>query len=269
MNISINPITGFKKYRINHCDSDNVYFNVINPGHRNANYMIRHYYTDYELEFHYSLNDNIEIRSFIINDENATVFLTFNDIKITYANKVDVNRSDIHFYIFGYLYNANDNSEELINTTAILHERKALYENRTLNIYNFNKPEQFTLVFQNVSRKRDNFFYDIRLQVNAKIKDHLFNEEFLVFNFKVDLSKIKFEEPEKSKWWIILIGVIGGLLFLAIIFFVIKYIRLRKSNVKFKEDLKLMAFSNDIHKNVIKSEKKFAEKESDFETTFI
>ena len=268
LDISINPITGFKKYRINYCSSNNVYFNVTNPGHRNANYMIRHFYTEYEKEQFYSLDDKIEKNTFNINDKIATVSLTFNNIKITYVNKTDVNRSDVHFYIFGFLYNAKDNNGELINTTAIFHERKALHENRTLTKYNPANPEKFTLVFQNVSREKD-FLYDVQLQVNVKIQDNIFNEEFLAFTFKVNLSEIKFEEEEESKWWIILISVIAGILLIVIILFIIKYIRLKRSNVNLKENLKSMAFSNDVQKNVIIQEKKFAEKESDYETTFI
>ena len=268
LNISYNPKTGFNKYRIFHSDSDNVYFNVINPGHRNANYMIRHYYTEYQSEYYYSLNDHIEIDTFNLNDDNATVFLTFDNIRITDEKNIDRDESNIHFYIFGFLYNANDNSEELTNGTAILHERKALHENRTLNQYNLKNPEKIKLVFQNVSRKKD-FLYDVQLQVNIKIPNNIFNEEFLAFNFPVNLSRIKFEKEEESEWWIILVSIIGGLVLIAIIFFVIKYIRLKKRNVNLQQDLKVMAFSNDVQKNVLMQEKKFANKESDYETNYI
>ena len=229
--------------------------------------MIRQYYTDYDGEYHYSLKEDVEKKTYILNDDNATVYLTFDAIRITNPKDV-VNRHDIYFNVYGILFNANENNEELINTTAMLHERKEILRNNTINTYSLNEPEKFTLVFQNVSRRKD-FIYDLQLQVNVKIQDNIFNEEFLVFTFKVNLTEIKFEEPEESKWWIILISVIGGLLLIVILFLLYKYIRLRKSNVNLKEDLKSMAFSNDVQKNVLIKEKKLSQKESDYETTFI
>ena len=54
-----------------------------------------------------------------------------------------------------------------------------------------------------------------------------------------------------------------------ITFFVIKYIRLRKANINLREDLKSIAYSNEIQKNVLSKEQKTSEKESDYDSTFI
>jgi hypothetical protein len=81
-NCVVNPVTGFKKYRIYKTEKDNVYFNVINPNNRKANYMIRYYYTDEEDEYSYHLYDNIDKKFIDENDENITLSLTLNPIDI-------------------------------------------------------------------------------------------------------------------------------------------------------------------------------------------
>ena len=56
---------------------------------------------------------------------------------------------------------------------------------------------------------------------------------------------------------------------LLVAFFIIKYYRLQKSNLNLKEDLKSMAYSNDIQKNVLKKEQQDSEKSGDYDSTFI
>ena len=65
----------------------------------------------------------------------------------------------------------------------------------------------------------------------------------------------------------IILGVIGALI---IAFFIIKYIRLTKRNVNLQEEMKSMAYSNNIQKNVLIKEKtERAQSDTDYETTFI
>ena len=105
----------------------------------------------------------------------------------------------------------------------------------------------------------------MQLQVNSILEDNIFNEEFLIFNTKVDLTHIKLDE-DFPYWWVI-IGVGGGIILILVVFFVIKYIRLQKRKKDLEEEMKSFAYSNDIQQNVIKKEKK--EKDSDYDTTFI
>ena len=81
------------------------------------------------------------------------------------------------------------------------------------------------------------------------------------------MTDIELKE-EESKLWTILGPILGVVLLLIIIFFVIKYIRLHKANINLKEDLKSIAYSNDIQKNVIHKEKTYSETDSDYESTF-
>jgi len=123
-------------------------------------------------------------------------------------------------------------------------------------------------VFTNISRK-NNYVYDLQLQVNAILQNNIYNEEFLIYTTKVDLTDIKLEEKKDNLWLIlgIILGVIGALI---IAFFIIKYIRLTKRNVNLQEEMKSMAYSNNIQKNVLIKEKtERAQSDTDYETTFI
>ena len=174
---------------------------------------------------------------------------------------------NIAFSITGLLYKKNNNTQELLNTTSMLRERIPLYQNQTKHIYSLNNPEKWTLTFENISRE-NNFIYDLQVQINSIISRNIFNEEFLIFTTEIDLSDIKPEE-EKNYTWIIVGIVLGVIVASIIIFFIIKYIRLQKSNKNLKEEMKSMAYSNDVQKNVINKERHNSEKDGDYETTFI
>ena len=143
-----------------------------------------------------------------------------------------------------------------------------MYENKTINLYNVTNPENFTLVFKDISRN-NNYIYDLQIQANVFIEDNIFNEEFLIFTKEIDLTDIKLEK-EKSILWYILGPILGLVFLILVIFFVVKFIRLKNANLNLKEDLKSMAYSNDIQKNVIvKDQNEVARKDSDYENTFI
>ena len=266
-NYTVNYATGFKKYRILKTDKDNVYFSVFNPNKRKANYMIRYYYTEQTAEYNYHLYDNIDKKYIDENDENITLSLTINPINIIY-NKTRLNRSnEIYFYINGILYKNNETSEELINTTSILKEKTPLYENNAVSIYSYENPESFNLIFRNIPRK-DNYIYDLQIQVNVFILENLFNEEFLIFTKKIDLTDIKKKE-EKSYLWSILGPILGVIVLFLVVFFMFKYMRLRKANDNLMKEMKSMAFSNEVQKNVLLKKEITSQKESDYESTFI
>ena len=107
--------------------------------------------------------------------------------------------------------------------------------------------------------------------MNAIIQNNIFNEEFLIFTSEIDLTDIKYIPPENKKnlWWIIG-GVIGGVIIIGlVVFFILKYKKLQKSNTNLQEDLKSLAYSNDVQKNVLIKERRNSKKETDYESTFI
>jgi len=266
-NCTLNYVTGFKKYQINEYDDYNIYFSVNNPKNRTANYMIRYYYSTVSQSYTYKLNDIIEKKYLDMNNDYITLSITFEQIQIYYHNELLNTTDDIYFYISGLLYYKNNASEELLNTTSILYEKKPKYENQTVILYNSTNPGNFTLTFKNILRK-ENYVYDLQIQTNVFIENNVFNEEFLIFTKEIDLTDIKLIE-EKSILWYILGPVLGLIFLVLVIFFAIKFIRLKNSNINLQEDLKSMAYSNNVQKNVIAKDNEVARKDLDYDSTFI
>ena len=167
----------------------------------------------------------------------------------------------------GLLYKKDENSDELLNTTTIMQEQVCLYESKTVHYYTPQSPKKIIFKYANISRK-NNFIYHLLIQANIFNEVNMFNEAFLIFTAKVDLTNIALPE-EKSYLWIILGPILGVVVIALVAFFIIKYIRLQKANVNLKEEMKSMAYSNDVQKDVIAKTKKRSKTESDFDTTFI
>ena len=258
---------GFNKYRVKSAKNDNVYFKVVNPNKKKGvNYMIRYYYTGLGRKDKYIFDLNAEKKVLNMSDDNVTISLEFKPVKLNFNYNVSTYK--IYFYIYGSLFQLNNNSDEVINTTCFLNEQIPKFINKTKYNFNYNNPENWTLIFKDIPRN-GNLIYDLQLKINSFIENNIFNEEFLIFTTKIDLTDFKFSNIKKYAW-VIAVSVVGGalLIFLAI-FFIIKYLRLKKSNVNLKEDLKSLAFSNDVQKDVLKKEKTKSKKDSDYESTFI
>ena len=146
-NCSFNLDAGFKQYTIYNVDNDNIYFSVMNTKRRKANYMIRYFYCNKDIEYIYKLNDKMEQKYIDTNNGNITLSLTFDQIQIIYKDKPLNNTSGIIFFINGLLYKKNKDSEELLNTTSLLQERMPLYEKKIIREYNSEKNEMFELTF--------------------------------------------------------------------------------------------------------------------------
>ena len=270
VNYTFYYFSGFNRYRVFNASNDNVYFSVINSGpYKNANYMIRYYYTGVGAEYIYSVDDESrEINITYQGKEYANVCITYNSIKIvTGIDSREVNRSDIYFYIYAFLFKKDTNSKELLNTTSILHERNFSYQTNTIHYYNYSNKEKWNITFENIERN-NNYEYELQLQVNAILLNNIFNEEFLIFTSEIDLTDIKYSNNIYLIF--IIIGVVVGVLIIGfVIYFVFKYKNLKKSNLGLKEDLKDMAFANDVQKDVLKQEQITSQRYSDYETTFI
>ena len=228
--------------------------------------MIRYYYGSEIDGYKYYLN-KMDKEYVNANNENITLSLIFDPIEILDQNGIPIVGSKSYFYISGLLYKKIEGSEELINTTAILYEKNASYQNQTLHIYNPKKPEKFNLSFNNIPRK-ENYIYDLQIQANIFYDYTLFIEEFLIFIREIDLTDIKLKE-QSSILWYILGPILGVIILLLISLFAIKYIRLHKANKQLREEMKSLAYSNDIYHNVIVQTKKDSNKENDYDSTFI
>ena len=259
---------GFRKYWVKPVSTDNVYFSVKNPKKRNTNYMIRYFYTGRGGEYIYNIDLNYERKNIRENNENVSISLTFNAIGMIYLNKPmnSTKYPGIFFNIFGLLYKPDYNSEEQLNTTSLLTERTPSHESHIIHNYSEIHPEKWTITFENIPRV-NNFIYELQLKIYAIIPDYIFNEEYIINTTKVDLSDIRLKD--KFPYWWVIIGVSGFIALALIIFFVIKYLRLNAKKKDLEEEMKSFAYSNDIQKNVIMKDKQHAEKDNDYDTTFI
>ena len=262
-------VTGFKKYRVNNTTLDDIYFSIINKNNRNANYMIRYFYTNKKDEYTYKLNLDYERKNISLTVESASINLTFDSIYIILRGEDATPRDKVYFDIYGLLYKINESSSEYINTTSILMDQSPSYEARTRYVYNPNHTEKWSLIFENISRD-NNYIYDLQLQINVIIEQNIFNEEFLIFTTKVDLTDIAKEKKQEGiNIWIIIGPVIAFIALAIIVFLIIKNIRLKKSKDSLEEDIKTISYSSEVQRNLLIKEKNLAKKDKDYETTFI
>ena len=270
VNFTYDCFRGFKKYRVYNATNDDVYFSVLNPySRRKANYMIRYYYTGLGSEYEYDLDLNPKKEIISEHDDYVNISISFKAIEIKNQQE-RIYRNDIYFMIYGFLYLLDKTSDEQINTTSILYEQIPLYEDKTkyyYNPYNLDK-DKWNLIFYNIPREK-NFIYDLQLKVNVVLLNRIYNEEFLIYTTKIDLTDIKIKEQDYITL-IIVLSVVGGAIILGlIIFFAYKFVDLCKSNENLRERMKSLAFSNDIQKNVLITDQDISKKDNDYESTFI
>ena len=259
---------GFNKYYAFNATDDDVYFRVINPKKRKgANYMMRYYFTGKNIGIDYVLDLNPEINRIKEDNDSVSICLTFQGFVLDYSDIDFLQTYPIYFYIYGFLFIKDENSDEQLNTTSILTEREYSFVNHTRHNYSYYNPEKWELIFENIPRDM-NYVYELQLQVNSILENNIFNEEFLIFTTQINLTNIKPEEKKDYTLYIVL-PIVAFVVLVIVGFFIFKYIRLQKSNRNLKEDLKSMAYSNDIQKNVIKKDQKNSQNESDYESTFI
>ena len=118
-----------------------------------------------------------------------------------------------------------------------------------------------------MTKSNKNYIYDLQLQIHAIHQDNLLNEEYLLYKTKVILDKLYLEE--KKPIWLYIVIPIGVVVLIVALFFIIKFIRLKKKNDYFQQEVKSLLFSNDIQKNVLINESQISKNETDFESTFI
>ena len=257
---------GFNKYRVKNATNDNVYFKVVNPNKRKGvNYMIRYYYTGLDKKDKYVIDLNAHREVLSINDENVTISLTFKAIKVNF--NYNVTNVKIHFFIHGKLFQYDKSIDEQLNTTSFLVEQIPKFANKTIHNFNYYEPENWTIVFKDIPRT-GNLTYDFQLQINSLIENNIFNEEFMILTSVIDLKDLEFIKI-MDYTWIIVGSVLGVIVIALVIFFAIKYKKLKSNNVNLEEDLKSMAYTNDVQKNVLIKEKEKSKKDSDYDSTFI
>ena len=234
--------------------------------------MLIYYLNETNDDYTFSLDENYTIK-------NKTQENTI-DISIKF-NGINVNNSEeegIIFFINGTLYELKDKPDETINNTCFLNDRKIVgLTSKAYSIYDktSNKSSEFTLIFRGIPLNDNNSFYDLRLQMVARILNNYIRDEFLSFALRIDLTEIKKknndEGSDKPSWkaWGIPVIVIGSILIIVLIFIVVKFVRLQNKNTNLQNEMVSLAFSNDVQKNVLIKDRSVSINESDYESTFI
>ena len=256
-------LTGFRRYAICENNKTTIYFKVKNFG-KKTNYMLIYYLNDIIDYYKIKLDVNCD-KNYVDNNEKLTdIIFKFNGISVINSGEIG-----LIFFITGTLYNPNETSFELINSTCFLHERQQVFVSEKTNSTFNNTPgnyksTEFNLTFKNIPKEKYNN-YDLRIQMKARAFVDFSKEEYLAFAIKADLTK------RDLKWlkWAIPVIVVGVCLIIALVFLIIKFLKLRKNNTNLKQDMVSLAFSNDVQKNVLTREMKISKNESDFESTFI
>ena len=250
---------GFKKYKINNFDFGEINFKVKNNGENKSYYLIKYSYYDEDEQktFNFNVND-----CSVVNDNN----ISCNYIKVNTSSE-DLEKKGTYFYITGTLYNASDTSDKAVNSAYILNKLNSTHISKTINFVNSSKHNNWVLEFKDIPKER-NCNYNLQLQIHALPFDNFLNEEYLLYRKENILIKNK----EEDKRWIIFVAIfvpVGAIILGLALFFLIKYLRLRKKSNSFAKEVKSLLFSNDIQKNVLVKEQQLSKNESDYENTFI
>ena len=271
----IENITGFQCYTIYESKNTTIYFNVTNKTGRKSNYMLIYYLNSTGDNYKFSLGNITGKKDLKERKEKKTdILLEFSGINVT-----NFTEGDIDFYITGTLHERNNKPEKdnTLNNTCFLQERTNFYtSNKNISSYNCknNTSSNWTLVFKDIPRD-DNYIYDLRLQIIARFRGNFLREEYLAFTEEIDLNNIKEKIQGKSDeskigWYVWGIPVIVvGVVLIILGIFIIKFLRLRKSNTNLQQEMVSIAFSNDVQKNVLTKDMERLRSENDYENTFI
>ena len=257
---------GFKKYLINNTNNGKINFKVKNNGENKSNYLIKYSY--------YNINDK---KTFIFNDTNLIVdnesnYITFNYIQVNSFSEVLKNKGT-YFFITGTLYKTKNVSDKsLINSNYILNKEDSVCVCNTFNYFNtFDSSlnRNWTLEFEGVPKK-GNYSYDLQLQILALPLDNFLNEEYLLYKIEAIWNNTTpYKKEFDNKIYIYIFVPIGAVILGVAIFFIVKFLRLKKNSDNFKQEMKSLLFSNNIQKDILIKEKEISDAQSDYDNTFI
>ena len=94
----------------------------------------------------------------------------------------------------------------------------------------------------------------------------------MIFTSKINLTEIGPDNNENNKIniiWSIVVVIILIIVIPLIIFFFIKYRRLNKNNINLEQEMKSLAYSNEVKKNVLIQAQILSEKDEESEASFI
>ena len=143
------------------------------------------------------------------------------------------------------------------------------YVNQTINFYNSSLNSSWTLEFKDVP-KVGNYSYDLQIQIHVLPLDNFLNEEYLLYKIKEIWKNTKPDEKKSDyRIYIAIFVPVGAVILAVALFFIIKFLKLKKKSDTFQKEMKTLLFSHDIQKNILVKEKQLSKNDSDYENTFI
>ena len=232
----------------------------------NANYLLRYYYKIEKQNLTYNFDKTPNIDEIPQTEEEKEKIFTFQFGKL-FSN---ITKSTVFYNLY-----LDENITEILNTSAIVSTKpicgKVVSDNN-----NQEDSIKFNISLDSSSFTKYKFIIQIRIIV--------YNQqdlEFLAYSIPVDLTKF-FEKknndnndnndmPENPSKFIIraIIIIIIVILCLAFSLIVCKYINERKKNSNLTEQVLSMSFSSGQDLTVFNDGSHTAEKDKDYETTFI
>jgi hypothetical protein len=232
----------------------------------NANYLLRYYYKIEKQNLTYNFDKTPNIDEIPQTEEEKEKIFTFQFGKL-FSN---ITKSTVFYNLY-----LDENITEILNTSAIV-STKPICGEVVSDDNNQEDSIKFNISLDSSSFTKYKFIIQIRIIV--------YNQqdlEFLAYSIPVDLTKF-FEKknnnhndnndmPENPSKFIIraIIIIIIVILCLAFSLIVCKYINERKKNSNLTEQVLSMSFSSGQDLTVFNDGSHTAEKDKDYETTFI
>ena len=256
----------FKKYIINNAVNGKINFKVKKEKAIKSNYLIKYFYYDIndtkKFVFH---DDNIVPEKVSSHNDNVDYKIHFKNMEVKSNSQFE---NGTYFFITGTLYTINDSSTS--DSNYILNKKDSPYVDKTINFYSSKNQSDWTLKFKDIPMiDNDNYIYDLQLQIHAIHLDNFLNEEYLLYKAKVPLKELKKEKESGLTWLWIILSIVGAIILVLVLFFIIKFSRLKKKNDSLQQEMKSLLFSNDIQKNVLTKERELSISVSDFDVTFV
>ena len=253
---------GMEKYEFNNNEPQlliiRIYFDEKSTNSLSANYILRYYYKTENYIYNFNEKPNL-IRVTNVDDTKKN-----DKIKIfTYEyEKLKRNSTflDIKNYTTYFNLYSEENINELLNTSAIV-SKKPIYSEIVLDDnYQNNNTFQFSFSINGSSTK--NYKYILQIKIVVYYRQNL---EFLVYSSPLDLS----DHFEGSSLLTIVLSVVIVIVTIILIIIVVKFIKEKRKSSNLKEQVLSISFTTGQDLAVLNNGSHMAEKDKDYETTFI
>jgi hypothetical protein len=235
-----------------------IYFGEKSTNSLSANYILRYYYKTENYIYNFNEKPNL-IRITNVDDTKRN-----DKIKIFTYEYEKLKRNSTFLNINNYITFINlyseDNLIELLNTSAIVTKKPIYSDIVSDDNYQNNNTFQFSISINGSSTK--NYKYILQIRIVAFYMQKL---EFLVYSSPVDLS----EHFKDFSILTIILSVVIVIVTILLIIIVVKFVKEKRKSSDLREQVLSISFSTGQDIASLNNGSHMAEKDKDYETTFI